>query len=122
MSRTAVAYTNTVANGSVALPAGTAVVAGAGNGGQIARAVAEKTLLIVKNASGGSGTAKVLAGANPPAIAAGQGDMSAATIADGAYGVLGPFESGRFIQADGSMLIETSVAMSVVALFLTRRT
>lgn len=122
MSRTAVAYSNLVANGSLADPAGTAVSSGAGNGGQIAKAVTEKTILRIKNASGGSGTATVLAGANPPAIAAGQGNATAVTIADGATAFLGPFESGRFIQADGSLIVETSVAMTVTAFFVTRRT
>lgn len=122
MSRTAVAYSTLVANGSLADPAGTAVSSGAGNGGRIAIAHPEKTILRVSNASGGSGTATVLAGANPPALAAGQGNAAAVTVADGAKAFLGPFESGRFLQADGSMIIETSVAMTVTAFFVPRRT
>lgn len=122
MARTAVAYSNLVANGGLTQPAGTAVSSGAGNGGQVANARPELTILRVANASGGSGTATVLAGANPPAIAAGQGNATAFTVADGASALLGPFESGRFLQADGSLIVETSVAMTVTAFRIPRGT
>lgn len=119
MARTAVAYSATVINGSLADPAGTAVSSGAGNGGQIPAtsgggAVPELTVLRVKNASGGSGTASVLAGVQPLAISSGQGPLTV-TVADGATSWLGPFESARFLQNDGSLIVETSVAMTVTA-------
>lgn len=122
MSRTAVAYSNLVANGGLTQPAGTAVVAGAGNGGQVAGAKPELTILRCANASGAPGTATVLAGTQPLAIASGQGNATAFTIADGASGELGPFESGRFLQSDGSLIVETSVAMTVTAFLVPRGT
>lgn len=120
MARTAVAYSNLTANAATADPAGTAVTSGAGNGAQIPAttgggAVPELTVLRVSNASGGSGTATVLAGSQPLAIAAGQGNLTSGSIATGTVGWLGPFESGRFLQPDGSMIVETSVNMTVTA-------
>lgn len=122
MARTAVAYSNLVANGGLTQPAGTSVSSGAGNGGQVAAARPELTILRVANASGGSGTATVLAGTQPLAVAAGQGNATAFTVADGASALLGPFESGRFLQSDGSLIVETSVAMTVTAFRVPRGT
>src|SRR4051794_8090718 len=109
MARTAVPYSNLVPNGQLADPAGTAVASGAGNGGQIASSFPELTVLRVANASGGSGTISVLPGSLPLAAAGGQGAFTA-TVANSTSSWLGPFESGRFIQNDGSIVFETSVA------------
>lgn len=120
MARTAVSYSNLVPNSSLADPAGTAVTAGAGNGGQVANAFPELTLLrVVNGATAGSVT--VLAGANPPALAAGQGTL---TVAVGSSAVVwvGPVESGRFVQADGSLIFETTQAMTVTAFKIPRNT
>lgn len=121
MPRTAVAYSALVPNSDLADPAGTAISSGAGNGGQVAASRPELTVLRLSNASGGSGTATVKAGANPPALAAGQGDLTV-TIATGTARFIGPFESGRFIQSDGSLIVETSVAMTMTALRVPRNT
>lgn len=114
MARTAVAYSNLVANSSLADPSGTSVSSGAGNGGQIASAYPELTLLRVSNASGGSGTISVLPGSLPLAPAGGQGALTV-TVANSATQWVGPVESGRFLQNDGSLIFETSVAMTVTA-------
>lgn len=130
MARAALAYSATVPNGSLADPGGTATVAGAGNGLQIpsvptppavVRSLPELTLLRVSNASGGSGTVTVKAGAQPLDIAAGLGDLTV-TVANSATSWLGPFESGRFVQADGSMIIESSVVVTVTAFQFKRNT
>ncbi len=121
MARTAVSYSNLVANSSLADPDGTAVSSGAGNGGQIASAYPELTLLRVSNASGGSGTISVLAGALPLAPAGGQGALTV-TVANSATQWIGPVESGRFLQNDGSLIVETSVAMTVTAFKVPRNT
>jgi hypothetical protein len=122
MARTAVSYSNLVPNGNLADPTGTSVSSGAGNGGQIAKAVPELTLIRLSNASGGSGTAKVLAGSLPLAIASGQGDQAAVTVANSGVQWLGPFESGRYLQSDGSLIVETSVAMTMTAFRVPRNT
>lgn len=130
MARAALAYSVTVPNGGLADPAGVATVAGAGNGVQIpsvptppavVRSLPELTLLRVSNATGGSGTVTVKAGSQPLAIASGQGDL-AVTVGAGAVQWVGPFESGRFEQSDGSMIVESSVVMTVTAFQFKRNT
>ncbi|PJN24057.1 hypothetical protein [Kitasatospora sp. CB02891] len=121
MARTALPYSNLVPNSSLADPAGTALTSGAGNGGQIAKALPELTLLRLSNASGGSGTATLKAGTYPPALAAGLGDLTV-TVANSATQWIGPFESGRFLQGDSSLVIETSVAMTATAFRVPRNT
>jgi hypothetical protein len=119
MARVALAYSTLVANSSLADPAGTATVAAAGNGLQIPAtsgggSLPELTVLRVSNASGGSGTVTVKAGTQPLAIASGQGDL-VVTVANSATQWVGPFESGRFEQSDGSMIVESSVVVTVTA-------
>lgn len=121
MARTAVPYSNLLPNGGLADPAGTAVTSGTGNGGQVANAFPELTVFRVANASGGSGTASVLAGAQPVAIASGQGPLTV-TVATGTAQWIGPVESGRFVQNDGSLILETSVAMTITAFRVPRNT
>ncbi|MEU0309777.1 hypothetical protein [Streptomyces cyaneofuscatus] len=107
MARTNVPYSSLLPNSDVADPAGTATNAGVGNGHVIAKAHPELTLLrVVAGSTGGNVTIK--AGANPPAIAAGQGDLVIA-VANNATRWIGPLESGRFIQADGSLLVDIAV-------------
>ena len=121
MARTAVSYSALVPNSNLADPTGTSVSSGAGNGGQVASARPELTLLRLSNASGGSGTATVKAGSLPLAIASGQGDLTV-TVANSATQWVGPFESGRFLQNDGSLIVETSVAMTMTAFRVPRNT
>ncbi|MEU1805843.1 hypothetical protein [Streptomyces sp. NPDC019937] len=129
MARTAVAYSNLIPNGNLADPAGTATNAGAGNGHVIpatqpgADALPELTILrVTAGATGGNVTVK--AGTNPPAIAAGQGDLVVA-VANSATQWIGPFESGRFLQNDGSMLVDIAtgfVAGTITAFRVPRNT
>ncbi|MFI0897747.1 hypothetical protein [Streptomyces sp. NPDC020983] len=114
MARTAVAYSTLSTNSNLSDPAGTSVSSGAGNGGQVAKAAPELTLIRLSNASGGSGTATLLAGTYPPALAAGQGNL-VVTVANSGTQWIGPIESGRFLQSDGSLIVETSVAMTMTA-------
>lgn len=113
MARATLTPTAVTASG-VADPAGTASVAGAGNGFTIPTQGAKHILLRVANASGGSGTISVLAGSQPSAISSGQGPNTV-TVANSSTQWVGPFESARIIQPDGSMAIETSVVMTVTA-------
>jgi len=121
MARVALPYSTLVSNGNLLDPTGVATVAGAGNGLQTPdispnrrQSVPELTLLRVANASGGSGTISILAGTNPPNVAAGQGNLTV-TVANSTTQWVGPFESNRFIQSDGSLILETSVVMTVTA-------
>lgn len=119
MARTAVPYSTLLANSSLADPAGTSIASGAGNGGQVAAARPELTILRAVFTTAGNVVIK--AGANPPALAAGQGDL---TVAVGTSGVafLGPFESGRFLQSDGSLIVETTQTVTLTALRVPRAT
>jgi hypothetical protein len=122
MARTAVAYSTLVANSELTDPAGTSVSSGSGNGGQIASARPELTLLRISNASGSTGTATVLAGSNPPFVAAGQGNYTTSNITSGTVRWIGPFESNRFQQTDGSLIVETTQTMSITAFRIPRNT
>ncbi len=112
MARTAVAYSSAVMNGSLADPAGTSIALGVGNGGQIAASVPELTLLRVVGTTAGNVTVK--AGTQPLAIASGQGDLTVA-VGTSATVWVGPIESGRFIQSDGSLIIEGTQTFTVTA-------
>lgn len=129
MARTAVPYSNLVPNGELADPAGTAVTSGAGNGAQIPdvspnrrQSVPELTVIRLVNASGSTGTATVLAGTNPPNVAAGQGGFTTTNILTATTRFIGPFESNRFLQSDGSLIVETTQAMTVTAFKVPRNT
>ncbi|MFE4991420.1 hypothetical protein ACFRH4_08720 [Streptomyces mirabilis] len=121
MARTAVPYSNLVANGSLATPSGTTL--DATNDHVIAAAKPELTVLVFTNTDTNPHIVTVKAGTYPPALAAGQGDKTFTVAASGsAY--FGPFESGRFLQNDGSVQIdiETGHAGKVTALLVPRAT
>lgn len=126
MSRTAVPYSNANVNGALADPAGTA--ADPTNGHVVSDGLTpptsypEQTVLRVKNTTGGALNAIVRAGAQPLAIAAGQGDLTVA-VAAGAIVFIGPLESGRFAQKDGQIYLDLQAgfAGTVTALKVARR-
>lgn len=122
MSRTAVAYSSATVNGNLADPAGTSVSSGAGNGAQIPAtsgggAFPELTLLRVVATT--AGNAVVKAGSLPLAIASGQGDLTVAVGTNSTVWI-GPIESGRFLQNDSSLIVETTQTMTVTAFKVAR--
>jgi hypothetical protein len=123
MARVTLTPTALVPNGGVADPAGTASVAGAGNGFTVPGNTARSNLslwLRATNASGGSGTISILAGSQPSAISSGQGPVTV-TVANSSTQWIGPVDSSRVQQSDGSLSIETSVVMTVAAFTLDGR-
>lgn len=115
MATTQLSYTNLTANGGVADPTGTTLVAAPTNDMQLKDAFPELTVLRVKNTDGASAlTITVKAGDYPPALAAGQGDL-AVSVAFGTTRYIGPFESGRFVQSDGSLMITSSTTTGTIA-------
>lgn len=104
MARTAVPYSDLVANSHLTDPAGTAL--DATNDHIINAAEPERTVLRITNTHGSDHVVTIKAGANPPALAAGQGDLTQNVVATSGVEWLGPFESGRFLQADGTLLID----------------
>lgn len=99
MARTAIPLTNLAKDSGIAAPAGTAVDVPNGHyidcGGQAGRLV-----LWVNNTNGTNRVVTVKAGSNPPAHRKDLGDLAYTAILSSAT-YLGPFESGRFIQAAG---------------------
>lgn len=122
MARVALVPNALSANAGIADPTGTASVAGAGNGFSIAaNGLSNPSLwLRVANASGGSGTISILAGSQPSAISSGQGAVTV-TVANSSTQWVGPFDSSRVQQSDGTLAIETSVVMTVTAFSLDGR-
>ncbi|GAA0638208.1 hypothetical protein GCM10010174_70070 [Kutzneria viridogrisea] len=121
MARTAVPYSNLVPNGHLTDP--TPTTADATNGHTIAKAKPELTMLRVFNTAGTAKNATVKAGAYPPAIASVQGDFTVSVASNGIEW-LGPFESGRFLQADGSLSLDLGSGFtgSVTAFLMPRNT
>lgn len=103
MARTSIAYTSFVGNGSLADPVGTTIDSTlVTNGVRIANAVPEETVIRVANTAGATKVITINAGDGPPALAAGQGSATGTVAATTGVMWFGPFESGRFIQANGA--------------------
>lgn len=120
MARTAVPYSDLVPNGELDDPAGTTLNDGASNGHTISSAEPELTVLRIVATTGGDIT--IVAGDYPPALASGQGDFVHTVGVETVW--LGPFESGRFLQNDGTLLIdvEASTAGTITAFKVPRNT
>ncbi|GAB2964396.1 hypothetical protein [Saccharothrix stipae] len=103
MARTALSTTNLTGT-PIAQPAGTAV--DVTNGHVIAHCEFERTLLRVTNTAGADKVVTIKAGAYPPALASGLGDLTFTVPATTGVFIVPPQESGRFMQADGSMHID----------------
>lgn len=117
MATTNVPYSNLVPNGNLLQPAGTTLVAAPTNDMRIVAAVPELTVLRVSNTDDDTDLdITIKAGDYPPALAAGQGDL-VVTVAFGTVQFLGPFESGRFLQSDGSMMIEAETTTGAITAF-----
>lgn len=115
MARTALTVDELSPNNAADQPDGTS-----GNAdGHSVDAVPEELLLRVVIANAETDVT-VLAGANPPALEAGQGDL-VATLAVGSH-LIGPFTSGRFSQADGTVHVdyETAANVTITALHMPR--
>lgn len=109
MARTVGTVNELVANSSIAEPAGNAVDPANGHiftptgEGQL-----EEMYLRINLTFAGSKNITIKAGANPPALAAGQGDLVVAI--NNTTRVLGPFSSARFAQKDGSLWLDVEAA------------
>lgn len=82
----------------------------------------DNLFLIVTNSAASPKAVTVKAGVNPPAFRSGIGDTSVSVAASGTS-YLGPFETSRFVQADGAMYIDLESGMtgSIAALLLPSR-
>jgi hypothetical protein len=104
-----------VGNGNLLDPAGTAVNVGPGNGHSVAPGSADRLMLRVTNTHTSPHNAVIKAGTYPPAIAAGQGDLTV-PVANATTQWIGPLESGRFAQADGTILVDLPDAAHIGAI------
>lgn len=114
MPRTSVTPRALVANGSLNGATGPVTIDSTlvTNGVTIASAEPERTVIRVTNTEASTNTVTLKAGDNPPALAAGQGDLVSTLAATTGVAYLGPFESGRFLQADGSLEIDFETGMT----------
>jgi hypothetical protein len=103
VARTPVPYSPLVPNSHLTDPNPT--TADQPNGHTIAKAKPELTMIRAYNTAVGAKTITVKAGGNPPASAASLGDL---VVSVGASGIewIGPLESGRFLQKDGSLSLD----------------
>lgn len=83
-------------------------------------------ILRVKNTTSSTKTVTVKAGANPPALGSGAGDMTALSLTDGSTtpttGYIGPLPAQRYMQADGTINVDVAAAMTgtIEALYIPR--
>ena len=117
MPRVALPISQLTPNAGVIDPTGVALVAGAGNGLQIAAigGYYPQTFLRIANASGGTAVVNVLAGAQPSAPSSGQGPVTVSVLTATTQFV-GPFETARVQQPDGSLIIEANAVVTVTAI------
>lgn len=108
MARTPVTVVEMVPNSNIADPAGTAV--DPANGHVITQTIGglEELYIEINSTFAGVKTFTFKAGANPPALSAGQGDLVVSLNA--AIGIVGPLSSARFAQKDGTLQIDVAAA------------
>ena len=114
MARTALTPVVLTANTSTADPAGTAIDATNSHVFTSSSPLDEYVIRIV-NTTASTKVATIKAGDNPPADAAGQGDI-AVSLATGSVtptvAWVGPMASARFIQNDGTVNIDIDASMT----------
>ncbi|MGA4989876.1 hypothetical protein [Nonomuraea bangladeshensis] len=126
MARTAVTPRALVANGGLNGATGATTIDSTlvTNGVVINSADPEHILIRVTNTEGSTNVVTVRAGDYPPAWASGQGDLAVTVAATTGVQYIGPFESGRFLQGNGSMEIdfETGMTGAIDVLLIPRAT
>lgn len=81
------------------------------NGVVISGVPLEELIIVVDQQTAATDTVTIRAGASPPALEAGQGDLTQ-DLDEDEVGWFGPFTSGRFAQADGSIHVDFSAGMT----------
>jgi hypothetical protein len=122
MARVALTVNFLTPNAGVVDFTGTAITTGTGNGFQIAAVSVPhpNVFLRVANASGSTANVKVLAGSQPSAQSSGLGNVTA-TVLTATTQWVGPFDTSRVQQPDGSLLIESDQIVTVTAFALDGR-
>lgn len=122
MARTAITPTPLKFNAGAAMAAAeSATAVDQANGMVIAGANPEKLLLRVTNTAGAAHGVIIRAGDSLyPAVLSGQGDLNVQVALTSGVAYVGPFDSARFLQSDGSMHVdfEASFAGKIAAVLL----
>jgi len=110
MARTAVTVTTLTANTATTEPAGT--TADPTNDHVISGVPCEQLLIRLANTNGTDRVATILAGDNPPADAAGQGNLEVTVPATTGVKWVGPLSSARFAQDNGDINIDLAASFA----------
>jgi hypothetical protein len=104
-----------------ALPTGDAIAPTTGHNVAAAFSGKDELFIYVDHTTASTKVLTVRAGANPPAIRAGIGDLTFTLAASTKY-FLGPFEASQFAQADGSLNLDfaTSATGTLYAIKIKR--
>lgn len=110
MARTAVTVTTFTANAGTTNPTGT--TADPDTDHVISGVPAEELLIRFANTNGTDRVATIVAGDNPPADAAGQGNLDVTVPATTGVVWVGPLTSARFVQNDGTILVDLAASFA----------
>lgn len=114
MARTALTPVTITANSSTTYPAGDNLDA-TNDHVFTPTAPLHEYLIRVTNTTASTKTIQIKAGDNPPADAAGQGDLTVSLTAGDSTPttkIVGPLTSARFIQSDGTVNIDVDASMT----------
>lgn len=114
---TAITVTALPGNTVVAQPTGNALDTGTAAVTLYTSAVNESDRLIFEctNTAAAAATFSVVAGDNPPAFRAGLGALTSSNVAQNGVVILGPLESARFMQNDGTVGVTTTPSTGTIA-------
>jgi len=114
MARTAVVPRSLVMNGNLIGTTGSTTIDATlvTNGVSVTAAVPEQMVIRVTNTEGSTNVVTVQAGAYPPAWAQGLGALAVTVAATSGVQYIGPLESARYLQADGTLWIDFETGMT----------
>jgi hypothetical protein len=111
MARTAVHVTEMTPNTAVADPTGTTADTTNDHVIDVSAYPTNEILIRIKQTDASARVATIKAGDNPPADAAGQGDLTK-SMAQNEVWWIGPLTSARFIQNDGTILVDLATSFA----------
>lgn len=124
MARTAIAPRALTKNGNLNAATGTTTIDSTlvSNGATVTAAEPERMLIRVANTEGSTNTLTVKAGTSAAALRSGQGDLVVTVAATTGVQYIGPLESDKYLQSDGSVSLdfETGMTGSIEVLLLPR--
>ncbi len=114
---TAITVTSLASEAATALPTANAMDTGTSAVTLYTAAVdkGDRVIFVVNNTAAANLVATVLAGDNPPAFRAGLGALSSGNIAQNGTTILGPLDTARHIQNDGTIGVTFTPASGTIA-------